>query len=61
MRGYDNNRFKGRAALCHGFECRHMPRWNSLKDYWLGRVADDWDPVTLNRNMKHDAGIRLSA
>jgi hypothetical protein len=75
MRGYDNNRFNDRAALCYGFEYRYMPRWNPLKDFrlarvdWvqvtlfgeLGRVADDWNPVTLNRNMKYDAGIRLSA
>jgi len=26
MRGYDNNRFNDRAALCYGFEYRYMPR-----------------------------------
>jgi len=27
----------------------------------LGRVTDDWNPVTLNKNMKFDGGVRFSA
>ncbi|WP_272701223.1 BamA/TamA family outer membrane protein [Desulfovibrio sp. Fe33] len=75
MRGYDNNRFNDRAALYYGLEYRYMPRWNPLKDLrfakvdWvqvtlfgeLGRVADEWDLITLNRDMKYDAGVRFSA
>ncbi|WP_148266915.1 BamA/TamA family outer membrane protein [Pseudodesulfovibrio mercurii] len=75
MRGFDNNRFNDRAALYYGFEYRYMPRWNPLKNLrlakvdWvqvtlfgeLGRVADEWNLLTLNKDMKYDAGVRFSA
>lgn len=75
MRGFDNNRFNDRAALYYGLEYRYMPRWNPFKNFTLaevdwfqvtlfgemGRVADDWDLLTLNSDMKYDAGVRFSA
>jgi len=77
LRAYAANRYSDKAAIYYGAEYRFIPGFNPLRgEQWMpfpidwfegvlfietGRVAPEYDLVTLHSDMKFDAGFSLRA